>query len=135
MPVNNKSSVNKRYKDLDLTMVLHPINRDVNRLFDVNSVLRSCKHLVLLDAYEKPFRPEIGVGLKKWLFEPMDVITASEIGYAVQNTLNLHEPRAKILNVNTKANFKDNSWEMTIELEILGIPIPQTLSLTLKRLR
>lgn len=135
MPVNNKSSVNKRYKDLNLNFTIHPVSGDINRLFDTLAVLRSCKHLVLLDAYEKPFHPEIGVGLKKWLFEPMDVITASEIGYTIQNILNLHEPRAKILNVRTQANFKDNSWEITIELEIIGIPIPQSLPLTLKRLR
>lgn len=133
--VINKQAVKHRYKDLNLLFQEHPITKDVTRLFDVSAVLRSCKHLVLIDYYDKPFHPEIGVGLKKWLFEPMDVITASEIGYAVENVIKIYEPRAKVLNVRTTSNFEENSWELTVELEILGIAIPQSLPLTLKRLR
>ena len=89
----------KRYSDLDLDFLPHPISRDVRKRFDVAAVLRSCRHLVLLSPYEKPFHPEIGAGIRRYLFEPMSVFTSTGIRDEIERVIRVFEPRANPIQI------------------------------------
>lgn len=124
-----------RYSDLDMDFVAHPITRDVTRKYDVNAVLRSCRNLVLLAQFEKPFHPEIGAGIRRFLFEPMSMVTAVGLRDEIKRVIDQYEPRAKILRLTVKENETQNLYEISMNIEVLDIQVPVTLNVTLKRLR
>ena len=63
--LNNTSDRNVRqYKDLDLFFGRKSSNNDVGTVTDIQAVKRSIRNLVLLNAFEKPFHPEISSGVR-----------------------------------------------------------------------
>lgn len=132
---NNAQSSTNRYKDLDLDMLPHPVSRDLRKKVDVAAVLRSCRHLVQIEQFEKPFRADIAAGLRQFLFEPIHPLTAFSISDQITRVLTAHEPRVIVLNVDVVGVEEENKYDITVELEIIGIPNPVTLQLQMRRLR
>ena len=124
-----------RWKDLDLNFTAHPTTGDITILEDAEAVKRSVKNIVLLSRYEKPFHPDINVGIKELLFEPLSPITAMHIRQNIISSLTQYEPRANLLEVQVLADFDKNAFSIKIYFRILNILDPITVDLTLKRLR
>ena len=113
----------RTYSDLDLSMSMHPITRDIVRKYNIEAIKASVKHLVLLNFYEKPLHPEIGCGIYRYLFENLEMPgTANRIKKVIKNTLALHEPRARVNNVYVLERPDDNAVEITVDFT----PINQT---------
>ena len=87
----------RQYSDLDLFFTKKTSTSDVNILKDIQAVKRSIRNLVLLNAYEKPFHPEISGGVRGMLFENMTPITAAIIAKKVEDVINNFEPRARLV--------------------------------------
>ena len=51
----------RQYTDLDLFFGKKSVGSDISKVTDIQAVKRSIRNLVLLNAYEKPFHPEIAV--------------------------------------------------------------------------
>ena len=86
----NKNDITRnvrQYTDLDLFFG-RKTNSDVNKVTDIQAVKRSIRNLVLLNAYEKPFHPEISGGVRGMLFENMTPITAAIIAKKVEDVIN-----------------------------------------------
>ena len=134
--VKNNSARNVRqYTDLDLFFGIKT-NNDVNKVTDIQAVKRSIRNLVLLNAYEKPFHPEIAGGVREMLFENMTPITAVIIGKKVQDVIENYEPRAQVVGVKSTPDLDRNSYEITIEFYVKNAPTELVdLSLFLERLR
>lgn len=128
------SSTN-RYTDIDLFFVPNPLTADVPKKVDVNAVLRSCRHLVLLAEHEKPFHPEIGAGVRRYLFEPLSVFAASQLEDAIKSVLNTYEPRADVRNVSVTGNVDGNGYDIKIEIYVLDVITPNTIEIALTKLR
>ena len=62
------STNSRRFFDLDLDFVQHPITKDIVRKTDVEAVKRSVRNLILTNRYEKHFHPEIDGGVTRHLF-------------------------------------------------------------------
>ena len=130
-----KLSSTNRYTDIDLFFVPNPLTSDVPKKVDVNAVLRSCRHLVLLAEHEKPFHPEIGAGVRTYLFEPLTILTASQLEDAITDVINQYEPRADVISVDVIADPDSNGYDVRIEINVLDIAVPISLEITLTRLR
>ena len=77
MAINNKSDLSRsskgsrisrvarkvEFRDLDLTLKLHPIRNDIVPLKDDNAVRNALKNLVLTNFFERPFQPSLGANL------------------------------------------------------------------------
>ena len=87
------------YQDLDLKMKLHPAYGDVRPVKDVDAIKGSIKNILLTKRGERPFNPEFGCDLTKYLFEPVDIITTNMIKEEIIYSLTEHEPRVKVNNI------------------------------------
>ena len=132
---NNKRSV-RRYADLDLFFGLNNKNKDINILSDVQAVKRSVRNLVLMNQYEKPFRPEIYSGIRDQLFEPMTPLTATILAKKVEDVIENFEPRARLQGVRANPDLDRNAYNIAIEFYVVNVPT-ELLDLTviLERLR
>ena len=50
----------RKYSDLNLNMLLHPVTGDLLKLTDEDAVKRSIRNLVLTYNYERFYNPDLG---------------------------------------------------------------------------
>tara|TARA_R110000868_G_scaffold73490_2_gene213068 strand:+ start:398 stop:829 length:432 start_codon:yes stop_codon:yes gene_type:complete len=134
---NNDITRNVRqYSDLDLFFGKKSSDSDISKVTDIQAVKRSIRNLVLLNAYEKPFHPEISGGVREMLFELMTPITAQIIAKQVENVINNFEPRAKLVGVRVQPDLDRNLYALTIEFYVVNAPTELVdMSVMLERLR
>ena len=125
----------KQHSDLDLSLVPHPIRKDIVSLKDDVAIKNAVKNLIQTNAFERPFQPGLGANLKGLLFEPMDAITTIDLKEAITNVLVGHEPRIKLLNVDVKPQFDDNSYLIVVNYLIKEFDRQQQVEIVLRRLR
>ena len=117
-------------------MVRRSSNSDVQDITDIKAVKRSIRNLVLLNHYEKPFRPEIASGVRDMLFELMTPITAQIIARKIEDVINNFEPRARLIGVTAIPLLDKNTYEVSIEFYVVNQPTELVdLSIMLERVR
>ena len=134
--LNNDITRNVRqYTDLDLFFG-RKTNNDISKVTDIQAVKRSIRNLVLLNAYEKPFHPEISGGVREMLFELMSPVTAAIIAKKVEDVINNFEPRARLVGVRASPDLDRNAYEITVEFYVVNAPTELVdLTVFLERLR
>tara|TARA_B100001778_G_scaffold315106_1_gene300928 strand:+ start:1406 stop:1807 length:402 start_codon:yes stop_codon:yes gene_type:complete len=133
MPVQR---VSKPFKDISATFQTNPLNNDLIGLKNENAISRAIRNLVLTVPGEKPFQPDLGSEVYDSLFENIDSLTASSIQQQIENTIIKYEPRVDLIRVGVKANSDNNSFDVLINYEIIGIEAStQTLSFALELTR
>ena len=123
------------FKDLDLDFSPHPMTGDVPQKKDEEAVKRSIRNLVLMNKYDKPFKPEIDSKLMRLLFEPATPITAVMLRSNIIDLLNRYEPRARINDVMVVFNDTKNMFEVSISFMLLNNRQTSNMFLTIERLR
>ena len=133
----NKSDKSVRqYTDLDLFFGKKSSDSDISTVADIQAVKRSIRNLVLLNAYEKPFHPEISSGIRGMLFELMTPVVAVIISKQVEDVIKNFEPRARLVAVRSTPDFDRNLYEVSIEFFVANAPTELVeLDILLERLR
>lgn len=126
---------NVRYSDLSINFGKNPFTGDTNRITEIDSVKRSVKNLVLTNRYERILNPDIGGNIRAMLFEPMSSMTSSVLQDYITDVIKNYEPRAVLQGVLAVPDFDRNSYEVTINFRLDSVQQPQTLDITLERIR
>lgn len=129
------SLITKTYKDFDLNFEAHPVTKDITKKNNEYAIAASIRNLLLTSHYERPFKPDLGSNIKKFLFEPIDNITTSLIQDSIFETLKNYEPRVNILEVIAIPNFDDNGYDIKIVFFVNNTSDPISVSFFLERVR
>ena len=132
---NPRVLAERTFKDLDLNFTVHPIKKDVNKHVNEYAVINSVKNLVSTNFYEKPFRPEIGSGIRSLLFENIDPIISARLERAIVETITNYEPRVSISGIRATANPDENLYSVSMTFFIINNPSPVTIDFFLERIR
>ena len=133
---NNNKRSSRIYTDLDLFFGKKSSDSDISVVNDIQAVKRSVRNLVLLNAYEKPFHPEISSGVRGMLFELMTPVTAVILAKQVEDVITNFEPRVRLVSVRSLPNLDKNAYEISIEFYVVNAPTELVdLTLLLERLR
>ena len=132
---NNSNRISRTFKDLDLDFGLNSVTKDVNKLTDAEAIKRSVRNLINLNNYEKPFRPEIGSGIRGLLFEPMTELTSHFMQVKIAEILNQFEPRISVSNIIINNQEDRNAYSVSIQFLIKGTQEPVVVDTFLERLR
>lgn len=119
------------FSDIPLNFNAHPITGDIAPVGDVRSVKNALINLLYTPIGTKPFYPEFGTNLEKYLFEPADQLTESEINEEIAATIEKFEPRVKLIAV--ESSMEENGIDIKIEFFIKNIPGEQVLETTITR--
>jgi phage baseplate assembly protein W len=114
---------------------VHPQNKRLALHTDEQAVRRSIRNILSTNTKERLFNPEFGGGLRRFLFEDISVMTSDLIKDAVTDSITKYEPRARIIDVLVISNEFAHSYEVSVYYEIINNANPQTLQLTLYRVR
>ena len=133
---NDISRNAKQYSELDLFFTKKTVGSDVNKVTDIQAVKRSLRNLINLNAFEKPFHPEISGGVRDLLFEPMTPITAVVLTRKIEDVINNFEPRVRLVSVRAIPDMDRNIYNVSIEFYVVNAPTELVdLSVMLERLR
>ena len=129
-----KSIVRKNlFKDLDLDFQPNPVTGDVPQKIDAEAVKRAVRNLVLMNKYDKPFKPQIDCRITRMLFEPATPITAMAIRSNIMDILKRYEPRARINDVVVIFNEEYNAFNVTISFTVMNSREVSTVNLAIER--
>jgi phage baseplate assembly protein W len=129
------TTTTREWRDLDLNFAIHPIRKDINKHRAELAVINSIKNLVSTNHYEIPFQPEIGCNIRKLLFEPLDMVTATLIEREIIETIDNFEPRASVSKVVIKPDFDNNGFQVELLFKILNRTDPVAIKFFLERVR
>jgi phage baseplate assembly protein W len=88
------------------------------------AISRSIRNIVFTLPGEKFFNEDFGSNVSRSLFENIDSISANLIEDEIKVSINRFEPRVRLIDVETKANFDDYAYNVKIIYEIVGIDVP-----------
>ena len=132
---NESNRTSRTFRDLDLDFGLNPVTKDVNKLTDAEAIKRSVRNLINTNNYERPFRPEIGSGIRGLLFEPMTELTSHFMQVKIAEILNQFEPRISVSNIIINNQEDRNAYSVSIHFLIKGTQEPVVVDTFLERLR
>ena len=116
--------VSQGFKDISMTFQSNPLNEDLIALKNANAIARSVRNIVMTLPGEKFFNPTFGSRISESLFENIDDITATVIIDEIRESIDNYEPRVDLLDVQAFPDYDNNSFDVIITYEIIGIEIP-----------
>lgn len=123
------------FSDLDIGFIAHPITQQLSRKKNRESVRQSVKALILTDFYERPFKSNIGCGIRQSLFELFTPYTKQKMENAIREVIQNYEPRARVIEVLVEDRPDLNSMTASIAFYVVNDTDPVVLDVILERVR
>tara|TARA_B100000424_G_scaffold203094_1_gene160173 strand:+ start:218 stop:619 length:402 start_codon:yes stop_codon:yes gene_type:complete len=128
--------VSRSFKDLSLSFDPHPVTKDLPVLRNERAITRSVRNLVQTIPGERFFNPVLGSGVRRLLFDFIDVATADAIETEILTTVANFEPRVSNVQVQVEPRPDRNNFDVTVFFDIIGQSLPsQTFSFILEPTR
>jgi phage baseplate assembly protein W len=109
-----RREVNRRYKDIDLDLIVHPHTNDIVGRYDEEALTGSIINIIRTRRGERVFNPDFGSNIYSSLFEPMSSATRIMLEAQIENALEQHEPRITLQYVKITAEEEMNRYNVII---------------------
>ena len=116
--------ISKGFKDISMSFQANPLSRDLIALKNENAIARSVKNIVFTLPGEKFFNEQFGSRITASLFENINDVTASIIVDEITQSINEYEPRVELIEVEAFPNYDNNTFDVMIVYEIIGVDVP-----------
>ena len=116
--------VSRSFKDISLSFDPHPITKDLPVLRNERAITRSVRNLVQTIPGERFFNPILGSGVRRLLFDFVDVGTAASIEEEILTTISNFETRVTNVQVQVNPRPDRNNINITIFFDIVGQELP-----------
>ena len=128
-------SKKKPHRDLDLSLKIHPIRKDIIPLKDDDAIKNAIKNLLITNFYERPFADDLGANLRGLLFEPAGLLTNIELRSNIRDVIEKYEQRVVVSSIDITDNIPRNEYLIEVFFNIKGINVEQVVEIPLRRLR
>ena len=135
--VHSIASVDKAglFADLPLDFIAHPNTKDIRPITDIQAIRQAVKILVLSNFSDRPFHPELGANVTRYLFENADQFTGMAVRDEVLRIIKKQEPRVSDPKVIVELDQALNSLLVTIIFKIRNTNTDTEVSFYLDRIR
>jgi phage baseplate assembly protein W len=123
------------YSDFFKDLTENPINSDIARKIDEESVKESIKNLLMTNRGERLFQPNVGCDIRSMIFENITPDIPITITQMIRNTITSYETRCNLIDVQVTSSIDDNSVNVLIIFNLINRPETSTLTLTFDRVR
>ena len=128
--------ISRAFKDISLSFKPHPVTGDIPVLKNERAINKSVQNIVETIPGEKFFNPNFGSDVRSMLFELVDFGSSALIEDQILTSINNYEPRVNNVKVNAEPQPDINSFEITVNYDIIGQPFPsQTFTFILEATR
>ena len=121
MPVER---VSQGFKDISMTFQSNPLNDDLIAIKNESAIARSLRNIVFTLPGEKFFNQSFGSRITESLFENIDDITATVIVDEIRESINIYEPRVKLIDVKAFPDYENDGFDVIIIYDIVGSEVP-----------
>ena len=121
-----------RYSDLSFTLAKNDAG-DIKTADNVNAIRQSLYNILYTKPGSRVMRPDYGLNLERYLFEPFDTFTADTIAEHILNSVEQYEPRIFLQNVNVTLDHTEGAFVVDITYTVRNTATVDTLSIILKR--
>ena len=123
------------FADLPLDFIAHPNTKDIRPLTDLQAIRQAVKILVLSNFYDRPFHPELGANVTRYLFENADQFTGMALRDEVLRIIRKQEPRVSDPKVEVELDAEYNRLLVTVIFKIRNTNTDSEVSFYLDRIR
>lgn len=123
------------YSDFFTNFNVHPQNKRLVKYTNEESVKRSIRNLINTEKYDRLFQPEVGCRIRSFLFENMSEIVSNEIKSSIKETIEIYEPRARIIDIIVQANEARHAYDVYIYFQVINSDKELSINITLYRAR
>lgn len=123
------------FSDLDLAFIAHPNTGAIGRKKNREAVKQSVKSLILTDFYERPFKSDIGCGIRYYLFELYTPAVKQQMENTIREVIRNYEPRANLIDVLVEDRPDQNALTVSVAFYVVNDPNPVVLDVILERVR
>jgi phage baseplate assembly protein W len=135
MPAPIHTKRQRKYRDLDLDMLVHPLTKDIVGRSDVDAINGSIIRIIRTQRGERVFQSSFGSTIYHSLFEPMNVETRVVLEGAIEQAIRRFEKRCQLKGVVVEADPDRNGYSVTIIYVPINEGSPVALDFFLNRLR
>ena len=125
----------KAHRDLDLSLKIHPIRKDIIPLKDDAAVKNAIKNLLITNFYERPFQDDLGANLRGLLFEPAGVLTNIQLRDNIRFCIEKYEPRVSVNSIDITDVVDENRYIIKVIFTIKEFSTKDSVEMVLRRLR
>ena len=118
------SKISRGFRDISLSFKRHPVTNDLLPLKNEDAIKRAVQNLVRTKIGEVFFRDDIGTRISGVLFELGSSDFIDPISIEIDTVITNFEPRVDLKNVNVNARPDENSLDIEIEYNIVGLSLP-----------
>ena len=116
--------VSRSFKDISLSFDPHPVTKDLPVLRNERAITRSVRNLVQTIPGERFFNPILGSGVRRLLFDFVDIATADSIEEEILTTISNFESRVNNVQVQVDPRPDRNNFDVTVYFDIIGQSLP-----------
>ena len=116
--------VSRSFKDISLSFDPHPVTKDLPVLRNERAITRSVRNLVQTIPGERFFNPILGSGVRRLLFDFVDIATADSIEEEILTTISNFESRVNNVSVQVEPRPDENNFNITVFFDIIGQGLP-----------
>ena len=128
--------ISRGFKDISLSFKRHPVTNDLLPLKDADAIKRAVQNLVRTNLGEVFFNDLLGTRITDSLFELATDDLILPIQTEIETVITNFEPRVSLTEVNVNAQPDENSLEVEIKYDIVGLSTPpQTVTFILEPTR
>lgn len=111
--------------------------KDISILYNEQSLLEAITNILATEPGERVMNPEFGCSLSKYLFEPIDYITAGDIQTEIIYAINKFETRIEnlVVNINPLEDLNTFEIEVIFNMKIKNPEDTQTIIIKLNKIR
>ena len=135
MPAPIHTKRQRKYRDLDLDMLVHPLTNDIVARSDVDAINGSIIRIIRTQRGERVFQSAFGSTIYHSLFEPMSLETRVVLEGAIEQAIRRFEKRCILKGVQVEADPDRNGYSVSIVYVPVNEGSPVALDFFLNRLR
>lgn len=133
-PLSSKDFKKSRnFSDISMNFLKNPFTKDTTKVTNADAIKQAVKNLVLTVPGERFFNPDFGSRVTDLLFEPMDPFLVDAIRIEIETAIKNFEPRIFLSEVVVTPDYDINSISVSIEYEIIGLPVTERVNFVSKR--
>ena len=116
--------VSQGFKDISATFQINPLNDDLIAIKNETAIARSIRNIAFTLPGEKFFDEDFGSDISRSLFENIDSTSALFIREQIRDSITNFEPRVNLIRVDAIPLVDQNTFNVKIIYEIVGIDVP-----------
>ena len=128
-------SKKKPHRDLDLSLKIHPIRKDIIPLKDDAAIKNAIRNLLVTNFYERPFQSDLGANLRGLLFEPAGMLTNIQMRDNIRFCVEKYEPRVSVDSIDITDVVDENRYNIEVFFTIKEFSTQDSVEIVLRRLR